>query len=162
LNAVVKPIMNKYGFGMTYYPGFEDGKPVLYGELLHCDGHSKRGHLPLVPDRGPGRNDLQAEGSGLSYQKRYLMELMLNIVRKGVDDDGIKGGLMPITEAQLRELSDLLLDTNTKPEMFLRLFVTGIENMRDIPTREFPRLKNALLEKRGAMQKKDQKQEKKK
>jgi hypothetical protein len=150
-DAVVRPILNKHGFGMSFYTGAENGQPVIYGELLHRDGYSKRGFLPLVPDRGPGRNDLQAEGSALSYQKRYLQEMLCNIVRKGADDDGIAGGSRPISQGQVKELVELLADTGTKTEVFLRLFVTGIETLEGIPARDFARLKNALQEKKASL-----------
>jgi hypothetical protein len=151
LEEVVRPIRHKWGFGMTFYPGSEDGKPVLYGELLHTSGHSKRGFLPLIPDRGPGRNDLQAEGSALSYLKRYLTELLCNIVRKGVDDDGIKAGLLPISKDQVKELSGLLGEISTKTATFLNLFITGVEKLEDIPAREYPRLLNAAQQKKAQL-----------
>ena len=153
MDDLVRPILFEHGFSLLFYPGLEDGKPVLYGELIHVVGHSKRGFLPLMPDRGPGRNDLQAEGSGLSYQKRYLCELLLNIVRKGVDDDGIAGGLKPIEKAHVAELRQLLADVKTKEEAFLKLFVTDVESLEQIAERDYPRLKNALEQKKAALSK---------
>jgi hypothetical protein len=144
MDDLIRPILNAHGFSLTFYPGVEDGKPVLYGELLHSAGHSKRGFLPLVQDKGPGRNDIQAEGSGLSYQKRYLAELLCNIVRKGVDDDGIAAMTARINQDQVTTLINLLSDTKTKPETFLQMMVTEATKLEEIPQRDFARLKNVL------------------
>jgi hypothetical protein len=144
MDDVIRPILNEHGFVLTFYPGTLDNKAVLYGELLHTSGHSKVGHLPLVPDPGPGRNNLQAEGSGLSYQKRYLAELLCNIVRKGVDDDGNKALAKLVTPEQVATLTNLLNDTKTKPESFLSMMVTEATTLEAIPQRDFTRLKNVL------------------
>jgi hypothetical protein len=144
LDDAIRPILHEHGFSLTFYPGEENGKPVLYGELLHSSGHSKKGFRYLTPDRGPGRNDIQAEGSALSYQKRYMAELLLNLVRKGVDDDAVSAMQARISPEQVATLINLLADTKTRPEKFLEMMVTEATTLEEIPQRDFARLKNAL------------------
>lgn len=153
MDTVIRPIMHRHGFALSFAGRVDGTKQVLVGKLLHAAGHFEISERILIADPGPGRNNLQAEGSGLSYAKRYLAEGLLNIVRKGVDDDGIKAGLAPISAAQVKLLEGLLGETSTKTETFLRLFVTGIEKLEDIPAREFARLHNALEEKKRALTK---------
>jgi hypothetical protein len=151
MDAVIRPIMHRHGFGLSFPQRIEGGRPILIGKLLHAAGHFEVSERAVTPDPGPGRNNAQAEGSGLSYAKRYVAEGLLNIVRKGVDDDGIASGLKPIDAAQVKQLAGLLEETGTKAETFLRMFVTGCEALEAIPLRELPRLLNALEEKKRSL-----------
>jgi hypothetical protein len=158
MDEVVRPILHKHGFSLSFASRLDDkGRSILVGTLMHSAGHFIISERPLIPDPGPGRNNLQAEGSGLSYAKRYIGEGLLNIIRKGVDDDGIAAGLQPLGAEQVKELSALLSKTGTKTENFLLMFVTGVEKLEDVPMRDFPRLKNALQSKLESMIKKDKK-----
>jgi hypothetical protein len=157
MDLVVRPIMHKHGFGLSFESRVEGNTQILVGKLLHAAGHFTTSERRLIPDPGPGRNALQAEGSGLSYARRYIAEGLLNLVRKGVDDDGIATGLKPINEAQVKQLVDLIVETNTKTENFLRMFVSDCERIEDIPMRDFPRLLNALEEKKRSLAKKETK-----
>lgn len=107
---IIEPMLEAEGFRLMFdsqpRPG-EGGGLIVTGTLLHRDGHSKTASMPLALDTGPGRNNLQAMGSTLSYGKRYCAEMLLNIVREGDDDDGKRGGERFITEAQAVELRDM-------------------------------------------------------
>jgi hypothetical protein len=148
MDTVIRPILHRHGFALQFSSRVDGGKQTLVGMLLHSAGHMVTSERLLIPDPGPGRNALQAEGSGLSYAKRYVAEGLLNIVRKGQDDDGIASGLKLIDAAQVKQLVDLIVETDTKTESFLRMFVTSAERIEDIPARDFHRLLNALSEKK--------------
>lgn len=155
MDTVIRPLLSEYGFALTFYSRVGDGGRTIFGgRLLHIDGHSETAERYLKPDPGPGRNDLQAEGSGQSYAKRYTAEALLNIVRKGEDDDGVSAMAVKLTDKQADELGNLLVATKTSPEKFLTMFVTGCDSVADIPARDFARLKNALEEKKAALLKK--------
>lgn len=90
MDKVLRPLMAEEGFVFSF-----DSKPddrgvmiTVIGHLLHKDGHSRSASMLLQLDSGPGRNNLQAMGSSLSYGKRYTAEMLLNIVREGDDKDG--------------------------------------------------------------------------
>jgi hypothetical protein len=152
MDKVIRPILHKFGFALTFSEiASQNGGVTVQGELVHIDGHSKTSQTKLPPDTGPGRNALQAHGSALSYAKRYLAEGLCWIVRRGEDDDAIKSGLKPVTAEQRKELEQLLKEVRTKEDSFLRLMLTGVDSMSAIPQREFPRLKNALEEKKHSM-----------
>jgi hypothetical protein len=57
-----------------------------------------------------------------------------------------------IGHAQQTELADLLDKTNTDSNSFLAAMLTGITNIEEIPTRDYLRLKNTLLQKQHRMQ----------
>lgn len=154
MDEAIRPILEQYGFALTFIQlrdGKGGGNVVVRGELLHVDGHSVWSEREMPPDTGPGRNSLQAIGSSISYARRYLTEGLLNIVRRGVDDDGKSAVSKPITAEKVKELLTLLKAIKTQPDTFLRLFVTGAEKMDEIQERDYPRLINALREKQRAM-----------
>jgi hypothetical protein len=155
MDEAIRPVLHKHGFALTFAEKpTSNGHIQLRGELLHVDGYSIIAERNMPPDVGPGRNALQAQGSAISYAKRYLAEELCNIVRKGEDDDGKSATIKLITDAQAKELEKLMAEVKTTPEVFLRLFVTGCETMADIPARDFPRLVNALREKQRSMKEK--------
>jgi hypothetical protein len=144
MDTAIRPVLAKFGFGISFSSFLlPDGRTVLRGKLLHVGGHFEFAEFPVLSDKGPGRNDLQAMGSGLSYAKRYVAELLLNVVRKGEDDDAISAMLRKITPAQVETLSKLVAAAKTTPEKFLSIMVTGAEKLEDVPEREYGRLINA-------------------
>lgn len=108
MDKVLRPIMEQHGFTLTYTMETKDGGgAVITGTLLHVDGHSKSASIPLALDSGPGRNNLQAMGSTMSYGRRYVAEMLFNLVRKGEDDDGKSGGAKFIQPEAVQELAEL-------------------------------------------------------
>jgi hypothetical protein len=153
MDEAIRPILQKFGFALTFSETPTANSNIqLRGELMHTDGHFISSERTMPPDRGPGRNDLQAQGSAISYAKRYLAEELCNIVRKGEDDDGRRAVPKPIAPDQVKELQTLLKAIKTQPDTFLRLFVTGCETLEDIQERDYPRLINALREKQRSME----------
>jgi len=148
MDKVIRPIMGKYGFALTFttVPA-PDGKLLIRGELMR-EGHSRIAEIPLPPDVGPGRNSLQAVGSAISYGKRYLAEMLLNIVRCGEDDDGNAAVAGPITAEQADQLAKLVKELNETEERFLQWSRLGVKTFAEIPAREFVRLLNALNDKK--------------
>ncbi|RJO72889.1 MAG: hypothetical protein C4523_02645 [Myxococcales bacterium] len=146
MDAVIRPVYSAEGFSLTFNSAAKEGGGlVVTGELLHSSGHSKRAEIPLPVDTGPGRNNLQAVGSTLSYGKRYCAEMLLNIVREGDDDDGVKGGVSFVTPEQVAELEALIDETGTDEQKFLA--ATGAAHLAEIPHGAFTMAKNLLLTK---------------
>lgn len=147
MDKVLRPILTEHGFGLSFSSDQSD-KGVLIKAELSYGGYSKFAQIPLPPDAGPGRNSLQAVGGALQYGKRYLAELLLNIVRKGADDDAVSLKERKITIEHLDALIKALKETNTDQGHFLGMMVTGVTELKDIPDRDFVRLINALNEKK--------------
>jgi len=121
---VIEPLLEAEGFRLSFNSAPRQGDGgglVVTGTLLHRDGHSRSASMPLPLDTGPGRNNLQAQGSTLSYGKRYTTEMLLNIVRDGDDDDGKRGGDKFITPEQPRKFPR----SWTKPKPTRPLFSGG-------------------------------------
>jgi ERF superfamily len=153
LDAMLRPSMREHGFAVSFRPvPGPNGNLTIEGELLHVAGHSKTAELTLPPDIGPGRNSLQAMGSAISYAERYLTEMLLNVVRCDVDDDGASATDHPIVDKQLKHISRLIHETKTNIPAFLKHVVPGTERLADIRACDFDKCVAALETKRRRIQ----------
>lgn len=147
MDQVIRPLLTREGFTLSFNSAMrEGGGLVVTGELMHVSGHVRTATIPLPLDTGPGRNNLQAVGSTLSYGKRYCAEMLLNIVREGADDDGVKGGAEFVTPEQIEELQALIEETDADEQKFLA--AAGAAHIGEIPAGAFTMAKNLLLSKR--------------
>jgi hypothetical protein len=84
LNAVreaVLPILNKHGISVIQPIVQVDGKNFVKTMLLHESGESIESFTEIVVGR---QNDAQAQGSGITYARRYGLQ---SLVCVGADDD---------------------------------------------------------------------------
>lgn len=153
MDTILRPLLAKHGFAISF--GSIDNKDsVTITGTLSGWGWERTSTYTLPPDNGPGRNAMQARGSSRRYAKRYIVDDLCNVVRKGKDDDA-RGALEQLIDAtQIKELSDLLKATQTIEASFLLTMVSGAESLHDIRQRDFPRLIMALREKQQRKAKK--------
>ena len=150
VDTVLRPIMVQHGFSISFDTTARDGGGAgISATLRHAAGHAKTVSIPLPLDSGPGRNNLQAMGSTLSYGKRYLAEMLFNIVRTGQDDDGKYGGTEFISHDQAKQLDVLITETGSDRAKFLETFQLAHMLNMDQPT--FTRALNMLNAKKARM-----------
>lgn len=75
------PVLNTLGISVLQPTVVVDGKNYVETLLLHTSGEWVSSQTAIVNDKGTA----QAEGSGLSYARRYGLQSLLNI--GAVDDD---------------------------------------------------------------------------
>lgn len=93
IQAAVKPVLARFGFALrhrTEWPG--NGLIRIVGILAHEQGHAEESAFEAPMDRSDFRTDVQAQGSTVSYGRRYTTIDLLNIETRGTDDDGRKAG----------------------------------------------------------------------
>ena len=148
MDKVLRPLLSRHGLGLQFWSSPSELKDnlLVHGELFG-HGWQRASSYPVPPDLGPGRNAMQARGSSQSYAKRYIADLLCNIVRKGKDDDARGAMEALIDAAQMKTLGDLIKATNTVEANFLKLMVTGADSLADIRQRDYTRLELALREK---------------
>jgi ERF superfamily len=146
MDRVIRPLLAKWGFALSF-ASRDDKDMVVVTGTISGHGWERSSTYSLPPDKGPGRNELQARGSSRRYAKRYITDDLCNVVRKGKDTDGNVTIENLIDATQLTELTDLLKATNTQEPAFLKLMVSGAETLSDIRMRDFPRLILALKDK---------------
>ncbi len=151
MDTVIRPLMQAHGFTLSFNsemrPG-DGGGLIVVGTLMHASGHSRSASIPLGLDAGAGRNNLQAMGSTLSYGKRYVAEMLLNIVREDDDDDGGDGGKKYIELDQAEQIEALITETKTDRTRFMQYF--NIASITDMQVKDFVSAVNKLNQKKGA------------
>ena len=144
-NRLIKPILAKHGFGLSFRISQTDSKITTTAVLSHVGGHREETSFSATIDATGSKNNVQGWGSSFSYGKRYTGTAILNITTRGEDDDGKAAGKLEaqyITDAQADELRALIKETGTDINKFLE--VGEVESLSDITAAGFERAK-ALL-----------------
>jgi hypothetical protein len=143
IDLVIRPILAAEGMALSFLTKVQDGVTMMVCRLSHVGGHSKESQMPLFQDKGPGRNDMQAWGSGRQYTKRYLACDMLNIVTVGEDNDGKSVGR--IDAEQLNTIRDMILGCEMDDAAQRRFTeYMEVERVEDINRSDYEKAMNAL------------------
>lgn len=136
MDTAIRPILQREGFVLSFdsTPRQGDGGGIIVtGTLSHIGGHRRTASIPVALDTSGGKNNIQGMGSSLSYGKRYTTTALLNIVTEGEDDDGVRGGMQFITDAQTAELRSLIKAAGRQEGPFLdQLFAGAIRSVEEI------------------------------
>jgi hypothetical protein len=145
MDVILRPLLAKHGFAISF-ASVDNKESITITGTLSGWGWERTSTYTLPPDAGPGRNQLQARGSSRRYAKRYIVDDLCNVVRKGKDDDA-RGAMEALIDAtQIKELVGLLKATASDEANFLKMMVSGADSLQDIRQRDFPRLIMALRE----------------
>lgn len=151
IDEAIRPILRKYGFVLTFNTRQrtgDGGGVVVIGKLKHVQGWEEVAEFAVGLDTSGGKSNMQGYASSTSFGQRYCAKLLLNLVFEGEDDDAQKGSLSFINEDQQAEIIELVKATNTNPEAFFALMCgPEVRSYTEIESRDFVRLKNALLAK---------------
>lgn len=146
IDAAVRPLMNKYGFAISFdTPKTQGGLMEFTAELRHRAGHKKDYHLSLPVDSSGAKNGTQGAGSTYSYAKRYLLCNILNIITEGEDTDGNQIAL--ITRDQLLDIERVIHDKKINVKGFLEWL--GVPSLPEIPAAKFKQAWTALEKKQS-------------
>lgn len=95
LDAVARPVYTKHGFSVRYGSGLSPRPDYqrIVCVVSHADGHFEENYLDAPSDLQTGakaRSPVQSVGSTVTYLRRYLLMMVLNIVLidDETDDDG--------------------------------------------------------------------------
>jgi hypothetical protein len=125
INAMVRPVMAKYGFGVSFKIMNTAAGVDITGILMHKGGHREETSMLLPLDAGAGRSAVQSVGSTTTYGKRYVMCALLNITSgDDNDNDGYREPADPaITSIQVRQLQALAAKCSQKAQdAFAKLY----------------------------------------
>ena len=130
IDKAVRPLLAEFGFALNYGMGIPvENRVVVTCTIRHVAGHSITNALPLPLDASGAKNNVQGVGSTISYARRYLMCLMLNIVLEGEDNDG--NNSEPINDQQLMQIEDMLQASGGDRAKFCKTFkVEKISELR--------------------------------
>jgi len=118
--AIRQPLVN-HGFSVTFKSNFEDNKLLITGIVAHAHGHREETTMILPFDTSGSKNSVQAIGSSVSYGKRYVLCMLLNISTGGEDNDGSTTALPEsLKEDQIQHIKSLLDSSSIKHERWLK------------------------------------------
>lgn len=84
----VMPALTENGLQLLQPPDIKDGVTCLHTILLHESGQAIDSWYPIKEDTSGSKNELQAEGSGITYQRKYSICMILGIDWGQDDRDG--------------------------------------------------------------------------
>jgi ERF superfamily len=144
IDDVVRPLMAEEGFTISFTSVCEDRITVV-GQLAHKHGHSKTAEMRLPIDSSGAKNPTQAVGSTVSYGKRYVICMLLNIVtqEQGEISVDVKTTVSP---EQAREIDLRIAESGADRVRFLKLMsADSTEQIREV---HYGRALRLLAEKR--------------
>ncbi len=145
IDSTIRPMLARHGFAFSFGSDSNDGKFYkITGTLSHRLGHSEDLQVQVPIDTGPGRSVIQAVGSTISYGRRMLVKMFLNIVEKGEDVDG--ADLEKISGEQLKDLDSLIKEVKADEQRFLKFM--GVEKLDQILVRDLQKATTSLEQKR--------------
>lgn len=136
IDAAVRGPCSAEGFAFSFDSKTVQGVTTFSCEMSHREGHSETKYLTLPVDDSGGKNKIQGMGSSVSYARRYLLSMHLNLITVGEDDDGA-GGSEPVTREQAASIREHLEAAGRTPERFLRFM--GVAAFEDILARDYQR-----------------------
>lgn len=102
IQDAIHPFLNKWGFTLHFETAHPDPHRIaVTGVLTHKRGHARRSTFESGADTTGGKSVAQGRGSILSYGHRYTTVDLLNLVTRGVDNDGASGFKFAFDPSQL-------------------------------------------------------------
>ena len=147
INAAIKPILQQYGFALSFRTDFTDGIAVT-GVLTHRSGHSERTTIKLPTDASGSKNAVQAVASSVSYGKRYTAGALLNLTSHGEDDDAFTAAVEYCTDEQLAKLNEWIEATGSDKAKFLKFL--KVDSLDKLPAKQYDKALSALRAKEKA------------
>jgi hypothetical protein len=147
IDVAVRPLCTAEGFSFSLDSRPTSGGTEYTSTMSHRDGHSETRTLLLPPATGRGCSPAQSTGANLSYARRYLLIMHLNLVTRDVDNDG-QGESRPITAAQVDELRAALIDAGKSEARFLLWLKVG--SLEELAADKYGPALMAVSEKKAA------------
>jgi hypothetical protein len=129
--AVAEPLKT-HGFAVNFNTQTGDTFALVTCKLRHEDGHSEPYEIRLPIERTDFRSAMQDVSATISFGKRTLLKLALNIVERGEETPQ---QLAFVTEEQLRDLQVLIDDSHADLARFLAYF--GIEKLSNLSVKDY-------------------------
>ncbi len=152
IQAAIDPVLREFGlFTRWSTTATQSGKTRVTCIVTHIGGHSETSSMDVSPDKSGSKNEIQAEGSAITYAQRYTLCSLLGLVlSEDVDGNSVKP---TITAQQVKILEKKLafLGDDAKAKMIAHI---GCE-LHEIEKEAFQYWVNALDSK---VSKKDEQQ----
>lgn len=144
INEAIKPHMKNHGFAISFRSNFKDSIMLITGILTHKMGYSEETTMQLPFDTSGAKNAVQAIGSSVSYGKRYVLCMLLNISTGGQDDDAKSEVQKPgsLDVGRVNRLRNALKVTSFTEQQVCDSY--GVERFEELPLANFNPILNKL------------------
>lgn len=134
LNAVreaVIPTLNKHGITVLQPITTVDGKNYVKTVLLHESGETIESLTEIIYSK---QNDAQAQGSGITYARRYGLQ---SLVCVGADDDDGNNASKPQKDAKKEYRNEVKAPVQSEIDKDLKIAIDDLENANDVDSVKF-------------------------
>jgi hypothetical protein len=128
IDVKVRPILSKHGFSIKFEVEQEDKAVKVIGYLRHREGHKESAELILPLDTTGSKGPAQQVGSTVTYGRRYVIMMLLNIATTEDDLDALEDA--PINADKVNELKERLKNVGRDEQAFLNYM--KVERFEDI------------------------------
>lgn len=141
---VAKPHLDACGLSIGF--SFEPTQAGLKTTCRISHGSHHHDHTLTVPVPSNLKvSDTQKYGAAVRYAQRYCLCGALNIVVSDEDNDAAGLEAEPISEADLRALEQLLMDSNSDMAKFCAAY--GIQRVADLPKSQLAHARTTIIRK---------------
>ncbi len=145
---VVGTGLARHGLMHTWRTEQVNGKIRVTCIITHAQGHREETSLECGVDDTGNKNSIQAIGSAVTYLQRYTLIAATGVATGDSDDDGkAADAAKPITETQIKALTDLMAELQVDEAAFLRRI--KVNALSELPAAKFQAAKELLETKRA-------------
>jgi hypothetical protein len=130
----ISPHLQTCGLSISFSASLNDAGMLTAECTVRCGTHSEKSAITMPVPAEMRVNATQKMGAAMSYAKRYALCNALNIVVTGEDMDA-RGLGEPVTTAQMAELNQLIEDTKTPLDKFLKW--AGVDSLSEMSQGKF-------------------------
>lgn len=106
MQEIVDPVLQEFGLFVRWRTEpHHDGRTLVTCICTHIHGYSETASMLISPDKSGSKNEIQADGSAITYGQRYTMKALLGLVIAEENDGRAKA---TITPAQVKILEKKL------------------------------------------------------
>lgn len=142
----IRPLLRKYRLAVTFATEQAGNQLKVICKVRHGTHVEETPFTVPIPQMPV--NATQQFGAALSYAKRYALCAALNIVVADDMDDDAAPLVARVTEAQAKEVADLVKKAGRKIESFLHW--AGVESLKDLSVAKYQEATRMLQGKRPA------------
>jgi hypothetical protein len=142
----IRPTLTEHGLSVTFDTE-PDGDKLKVWAIVSRDGHSRRSSFTVAREKASNRmNATQADGSALTYGRRYALGLALGISVGDYQDDDDGAAAAPVTQEQAATLLSLAEEVGADMPRFMKW--AGVETLAALPASRYEQAVRALERKR--------------
>lgn len=122
IQAAIDPILRKFGlFHRWSTETAPSGKTRVTCIITHIGGHSETSFMDVSPDKSGSKNEIQADGSAITYAERYTLCAILGLVlSEDTDGNSVKPTITP-QQVKILEKKLSFLGGDTKEKMIAHI-----------------------------------------